>query len=598
MVELGGGHVARASQALFGDLLTEPVETGRRKLAEALGALEQPVIVILDDLDRLDRDELVAVLRSVRLLSDLPNLTQLLAYDREQIARTLFPADPTGTRARDHLGKIVNIEIPIGSPPRELIRDLFDRPLALLVTALGPEDARQFQERIRGVSLTLLAQALPTPREVRRVAATTASRWERMAGHLNAFDLFILTILQYRSPDVYRTIRAHPEWFVELQWSHTLDFRLGDSQRKAQEQYGRDYLESLETEGGPEGAVAAGLLRTIFYTLRRVGSGGLDLEAPIGEEAARRGRRLVHPRIIERYFHLYVPHDVVSEAEIEQYADLLRDTPAGRGRQQALAEIVGELAKAERLDSFLDQWNLVFGRHPREGRYEPSLVQDLVIGLAQSAHLFSERESFLGYSQMTFAAFKVLFLSFHLSDQTARTGLLGKAIRQATSLSFAGSVVLYSAQDRVPEEYSDCPDAETRALEAELAEKMVTTFSGEEAMLLRLSLSEREAIFRTGEDPGVRDLIVRALEQEPELLPRLLELGAPVALTEQGAVVKVESFEPQRLAERVDLKAISELTKELPLETWADKSDQVLVERLRKWARDQKAGGPNTSPHP
>lgn len=58
------------------------VRTRRRELDEALAGLEGKVLVVVDDMDRLRRDEIREVVKLVRLNADFPNLTYLLAFDR------------------------------------------------------------------------------------------------------------------------------------------------------------------------------------------------------------------------------------------------------------------------------------------------------------------------------------------------------------------------------------------------------------------------------------------------------------------------------------------------------------------------------------
>jgi hypothetical protein len=589
LAELGGSPVAKASKVVFGDLAAEPLETTLANLAKELQTLSRPVIVFLDDLDRLDRDELMAVLRSIRLTSDLPNLTQVLAYDREQLARTLFPDDPTGTRARDHIGKIINCEFTIGTPPRELVTQLLERSLAPFLEALGEAGAvDQFLNEVRSHELRfLLMEALPTPREVRRVVAATAGRWEQMSGHVNPFDLFVLTIIQYRFPSVYQTIRASPEWFVELEWSQDPFFRIVESRRKVLRGKGVAFARAVAEAGGSESTVAAQLLDVLFPHLQR--------RTRLDADSARRERRIAHPGIADRYFHLYVAEKTVSEAEIEHYADELKAASAGMERRALLKTIVSAEAARGRLDSFLDQWSLVFGRLPGAGQHEAGLVQDLSLGLAESAQYFSEESGFLVRSQCEHAAYKVLFLSLHLPDANAATRLLVDVIHRATRLSFACTIVIFSPRERRPDEYRAAPEPDRAVLEEALSARVLDRFSEDPRTLLSSSRPDRAAALRgTGENDQVARLFVEAVRRQPALLPRLVELVAPVRTDSTGTALAVDSLDIRWLASRIDLQEVYRITAGLPLETWPEEIERDLVERFRTWILEQPefvAGG-------
>lgn len=575
LVELGGDRVARAVAFAFGDLAVESLEDSRRRLTDTLSTFKKPLLVFLDDLDRLDRDELLAVFRAVRLMSDLPNLTQVLAYDREQVAHTLFPTDPAGTRARDYIAKIVGREFTITTPHPELAESLLESSLNGFLGSLEPSTSTYFRNRVQWHRPSLIIDSLPTPREIRRVAAATAERWELMAGHLNVFDLFVLTIIENRFPSLYRKIRSRFEWFVELRWTTNPHFAILERNREEAQQRGQTIVDNLKQGESSEDEIAAELLEVLFPNLR----GGTDLS----EEDARRERRIFHPSIIGRYFHLYMPPYVVSEKEIEEYARQLRQEPSGKKRRKVLQEIIAKETELQRLDSFLDQWRLVFGQHPSLQRHEPPLVQDLAIGLAQSAEYFSDEQVVFGKSQMKLAAFHVHFLSYHLLTEEDITSLLVDSIRHAARLSFAGTIVGFADKDRRPNEYHDAPEPDKAKLEEAMARKVSSFVADEPTRLLELNRANLgAAIFGAGENKTVDSLIQQALQEKPLLLPRLLELAVPIALSEPGRPLLIEEFNAESLAKRLDLQEILRVTQEVPLSEWTEQ-DQELVRRFREW---------------
>jgi predicted KAP-like P-loop ATPase len=173
---------------------------------------------------------LQAAFRVIRLISDLPNLAHVLAYDREQLSETLFPTDHAGNRARDYLAKIINTEFPITTPHEDAAIRLLSEALDPLLQIVGEDTARTFVERLKGHPRAIYIDTLPTPREIRRVTAATASVWPRMSRHLDLFDLFILSIIQYRFPKTYATLHAHPEWFSQMKWSSNA-WRLTEEKR-------------------------------------------------------------------------------------------------------------------------------------------------------------------------------------------------------------------------------------------------------------------------------------------------------------------------------------------------------------------------------
>src|SRR3954452_23142178 len=82
----GVGTVAKESAELSREMADaiEPkqqsVRLQRDRLRRRLGELDRRLVVVVDDLDRLRGDEVVDVMRLIRLVGDFPNLVYLLAF--------------------------------------------------------------------------------------------------------------------------------------------------------------------------------------------------------------------------------------------------------------------------------------------------------------------------------------------------------------------------------------------------------------------------------------------------------------------------------------------------------------------------------------
>jgi len=80
----------------------------------ALADLDRRMVVIVDDIDRLEVSQVRDVVRLIKLVADFPNITYLLAYDGDRVARALATGDLAEGRA--YLEKIVQVST--GSPRR------------------------------------------------------------------------------------------------------------------------------------------------------------------------------------------------------------------------------------------------------------------------------------------------------------------------------------------------------------------------------------------------------------------------------------------------------------------------------------------------
>ena len=66
----------------FRELRSVSVAAQKEQVTKALGSLEHPIVVIIDDIDRLDRAEIREIFKLVRLAANFPNVIYLLSFDR------------------------------------------------------------------------------------------------------------------------------------------------------------------------------------------------------------------------------------------------------------------------------------------------------------------------------------------------------------------------------------------------------------------------------------------------------------------------------------------------------------------------------------
>lgn len=85
----------------------------------ALGKLTQSIIVIIDDIDRLDTQEIRDIFKLVRLTASFPNVVYVLAFDRRRVEQAL---SENGVPGRAHLEKILQLSFDVPTMPREILR--------------------------------------------------------------------------------------------------------------------------------------------------------------------------------------------------------------------------------------------------------------------------------------------------------------------------------------------------------------------------------------------------------------------------------------------------------------------------------------------
>lgn len=138
----------------------------KRKISEKIAALDVGFVVILDDLDRLEPEQAVEVVRLVRSVADFPKVAYLMCYDREVLAQAL----KTGLKVHDgdlFLQKIVQLTFTIPLPePFDLRTQFRSEAEAIFKKVTGTTPDGDLLEDLAS-AVDREGIGLATPREVK-----------------------------------------------------------------------------------------------------------------------------------------------------------------------------------------------------------------------------------------------------------------------------------------------------------------------------------------------------------------------------------------------------------------------------------------------
>jgi hypothetical protein len=179
----------------------------KSELARDLATLEKPILVVVDDIDRLTPEEIRLMFKLVRANADFPNVHYLLLFQRDKIERAL--ADDTEIAAA-FLEKIVNVGFDL--PPLE-----YDEESKIFEEAVRPiladaRIARQLDlQRWERLKQEVLFPSFVNVRQVKRylnaLAFSTQALLDDNGFNGDFTDLAGLEFLRVQEPEVYASLR-------------------------------------------------------------------------------------------------------------------------------------------------------------------------------------------------------------------------------------------------------------------------------------------------------------------------------------------------------------------------------------------------------
>lgn len=200
---IGGALEALASAASDGPLGPTLAEL-KDKVANSLKELGVPIVVTIDDVDRLEPGEVLELLRLVRSVADLPNVIYLLCYDHEVLAKAIESAAAVSSGSA-FLEKIVQVVVQAPKPEPYDLRAWFSRDLELLASPIGPDEASRIQHVIDIEG----GKRLGTPRAVVRALNSLRFDLPAVAGRVDMADLVWLHLIKTSNTCLYRWIEEY-----------------------------------------------------------------------------------------------------------------------------------------------------------------------------------------------------------------------------------------------------------------------------------------------------------------------------------------------------------------------------------------------------
>jgi hypothetical protein len=285
----------------------------RETVAKHLEKLTHPVLVVLDDLDRLTSLELLETFKLVRFIGRLPNVYYLLCYDEETLVDLLENTDLVGDRhdrrALDYLEKIVQLRFDIPPLRVDLVEKLFEVALRGVLKknrlSLTSRDEARLVELIGSGLVTRLS----TPRAIRNLFAQLDAFMPSVANEVDSVDFVLLTWIRTFEPGLYGHLQSYRDFLIHGSIGFEFDEKKAIEKRNARLQ---DFLERGGITAAQTPAVV-NMLQALFPVVGRIANGQSTANLPRPD-----ARRIADDFYFDRYFNFGVPADDLPDATVRK----------------------------------------------------------------------------------------------------------------------------------------------------------------------------------------------------------------------------------------------------------------------------------------
>lgn len=168
-------------------------------LQREISRLGRKIFIFIDDVDRLEREELVELFALVRNSSSFPNMSYILTYDKEYVASQLQGCFDQHTYR--YMEKIVQAEYPLAKITPEQI----ERALNEGLKEIGHAD---LLPSIKALQIQPIDH-IPTIRSVKRICNCILSFPQELRGNVEFLDWFILELIRIQYPRLFEFLRGN-----------------------------------------------------------------------------------------------------------------------------------------------------------------------------------------------------------------------------------------------------------------------------------------------------------------------------------------------------------------------------------------------------
>lgn len=179
----------------------------RDDISQILVEYGRPVIVAIDDIDRLSGEEIRDVFKLVKATANFSNTRYLLAFDKETVVDAL--RDVQGPRGEAYLEKIVQISFRLPQPTQGQLVGLLTQGIEEILDRqenLSEEEMREAKERLDGLTYSGFGELWKNMRQVNRFLNSFSFVLPPVAGEVNLADFLSLEALRIAVPEVYEKI--------------------------------------------------------------------------------------------------------------------------------------------------------------------------------------------------------------------------------------------------------------------------------------------------------------------------------------------------------------------------------------------------------
>jgi len=264
------------------------------------------ILIIIDDIDRLNSEEISQLFQVIKTVADFPNVVFLLSFDKKIVTKILTEVQKIP--GEEYLEKIIQAQFDIPCPEKEQINNVLLNKLELL---FANYDHAFFKDQDwLDIFTNGISQLIETPRDINRFINTLDVTYSAVAGEVNPIDFLAIEAIRIFQPETYSIIRNNASAFMGYGTNY-------DRQKEYEKKFYEDYRDLSKKKSYAIDNISTRLFPKYCEKINK--------NYPHNWRKMRRDLRLCSPEIFPTYFWMTIPPHQFSKKEIQQFISLMSE---------------------------------------------------------------------------------------------------------------------------------------------------------------------------------------------------------------------------------------------------------------------------------
>jgi predicted KAP-like P-loop ATPase len=186
-----------------------------KDLEGVLARVPKRIVVLLDEIDRMQKDELLTLLKVLRGVTSLQNVTFVCALNPEQVEKVAY--DKSDANSHEAMEKFFPTIVDLPPPGGEVLKSLLRNRIAAIFreASRAPQEPDSFHKRFDRLWLSALSDICTNIRKVSLLANDVSAAAALIQGEVDALDVVALLAARRFFPDAYGLIWKNASFFSQ-----------------------------------------------------------------------------------------------------------------------------------------------------------------------------------------------------------------------------------------------------------------------------------------------------------------------------------------------------------------------------------------------